>query len=327
MADLPGDNDKRESGGIHRDATDQAPVRHPIILSESGDPYPETTRPGAKIIELLKGVGSEKILNIVLTAIIAFSAITQTVVSCKNNATTATQTEKLIRAAQMSAHSAAHNAAAATSFSQSADSINGGIENAVKKLTLQANQAGRSAQAAEDAVGINQTQMRLDQRAWIGFQDIKIERTTAVGDGGASNPENLSVYTKKAILDIKGVHLSLVNFGKTPGTIENLEGTMAMGGQSQIVEGLNPNVLDSSIGIMVPSPPKILIPQQSSKLEFGGARMERTIAMQPLAIVSVRVDYLDIWKEKHTTKLCFYISWRMGEAFNYCPDPGSNTED
>jgi hypothetical protein len=121
--------------------------------------------------------------------------------------------------------------------------------------------------------------------------------------------------------------LSLVNFGKTPGTIEKLEGTMAMGAQSQIVNGLNPNTIGSIIGMIAPSPPNILIPQQASKLEFGGVRMERTIEMQPLAIVRVRVDYLDIWKERHTTKLCFYMSWRMVEAFNYCPDPDSNSED
>jgi hypothetical protein len=199
MADPPDDNDKRESGGLYRDPTEHAPVKHPIILSESGDPYPEKTSSRAqKIIEILKGVGSEKILNIVLTAIIAFSTVWQALISRANNAATATQTDKLIRAAQMSAHSAAHNAAAATSFSQSADSINAGVENAVKKLTLQANQAGRSAQAAEDAVGITQTQMRLDQRAWIGFQDIKIERTIAVELG------DQSPSTKKATLDIKG---------------------------------------------------------------------------------------------------------------------------
>jgi hypothetical protein len=102
---------------------------------------------------------------------------------------------------------------------------------------------------------------------------------------------------------------------------------MFMGSHGQSVNGLNPSELNSSLGMLVPNPPRILIPRQSSKLEFGGVKMEGTIAIQPLAIVKVRFDNLDIWKEKHTTKLCFYMSWSMGEAFNYCPDPDSNSED
>jgi hypothetical protein len=70
------------------------------------------------------------------------------------------QTQKLIDAATQIKN-------AGWTFSGAAQGINNAGWNAVGKLKLQADQTSRSATAAEDAVKATQTQMRLDQRAWI----------------------------------------------------------------------------------------------------------------------------------------------------------------
>jgi hypothetical protein len=106
--------------------------------------------------EILDRVKTGERWMIFLTAIVAGSAIFQTVQSCNNNASTAKQVDRIICAAD-------RIGGAADSFSGSASRINDGVVGAVGKLQKQVEETERSRKSAGRS-------SRIDERAWVSFQ-------------------------------------------------------------------------------------------------------------------------------------------------------------
>lgn len=112
-------------------------------------------------------------LELILSGAITFFALCQLAVTILNNRSTSNQVDKIIGAANSIKDSASQIKTAGWVFSGAAQGINNAGWNAVGKLQMQADQVGRSADAAHDAVGATKEQMRLDQRAWLGAGDAK----------------------------------------------------------------------------------------------------------------------------------------------------------
>ncbi len=155
-----------------------------------------------------KEVGTDRKIELLLAVAITFFAGAQWVTSCQNNASTSEQANKLITAAQMSAHSAAHNAAAAQNFAESAQSINHGISDAVGRLQDQARVtelARETSQAAsKKALQATIENFRTEQRPWLVF---RLTPTTPVKWEGADQWG----------LDLNFA-IDVQNLGKTPAT-------------------------------------------------------------------------------------------------------------
>jgi hypothetical protein len=100
-------------------------------------------------------------------------------------------THALAQASSNAADAAADQADASQQFSDTAEDINEGIAGAVDQLEAAADNAKASIKATQDA-------LRLDQRAWVGTEDISSVPTT---------PETDKVWD---------VNVSMKNSGKTP---------------------------------------------------------------------------------------------------------------
>jgi hypothetical protein len=99
------------------------------------------------------------------------------------------QTDKLLDYAKTQASAASDIGDAAQQFSDTAEDTNGAVSDAVEQLRIAANNAKESIRATQNA-------MRLDQRAWIGYQ----------------GPSNVS-FTEKESLKAS---LRFANTGKSP---------------------------------------------------------------------------------------------------------------
>lgn len=99
--------------------------------------------------------------------------VVQLVTTISNNRGATRQTEQIIEAAKISAHSAAHNAAAAQSFSESASSINKNITDAVSKLNTQATQTEAIAMASKQSLAQARTQFAQDERPYMWIDDTR----------------------------------------------------------------------------------------------------------------------------------------------------------
>jgi UPF0716 family protein affecting phage T7 exclusion len=175
-------------------------------------------------------------------------------------------------------------------------------------------------QENEKALQATIDDFRLDQRAWIGFQTIDVERNPSpvVHDNDTGRP-----ITK---LDMKGIHLVIVNTGKTPATIDRFEGATYSWHQNPDFKGPDlSNKVGSTLGMFVPVPPGLMIPGQTAKAEAGGGTMTGTMMSVPFEMTKIEVDYRDAWNKPHTTKLCIYVTYWQINHFDYCPMPGSNS--
>lgn len=112
----------------------------------------------------LRRVGPDRLIELLLTAVIAFFAYVQLKTTTANYSSTTQQTNQLITAANTSASAADKNAAAAHSFALSAQGINHGIADTVSRLNLQAQAtkdlaaaAGRQADRALAQANATQT--------------------------------------------------------------------------------------------------------------------------------------------------------------------------
>jgi hypothetical protein len=152
--------------------------------------------------------GGDRQVELILALAITFFSAAQWITSCANNSSTTTQTNQLIRAANINACAARRiaaasnrNATAAESFATTAGLINGGIGDAVKKLETQAKEIESSRKssvdAAQKALQVSIDNSRLDERAWIGIGDAAVTIS-------ATEPFKVTMTTK--------------NVGKTPAT-------------------------------------------------------------------------------------------------------------
>jgi len=131
-----------------------------------------------KWIDHLWSRDPDRQLELILALSIAFFSLCQLVVTILNNVSTSAQVDKMIVSAGSIKDSAGEIKNAGWVFSGAAQGINNAGWNAVGRLQDQANQVGRSANAAENAVRVTQEQMRLDERAWVGFTDATVTLST-----------------------------------------------------------------------------------------------------------------------------------------------------
>ncbi len=247
------------------------------------------------------------------------------------------QTQKLIEAANINAEAAKQiaeaskrNATAAESFSTSADQIKDKMASAVDQLHTQAERMEASRKSTEkassDALQASIDNFRLDQRAWLGVQSIQVE---SEGSGTIDNSLVGQARIRSLSIDLKGIHLVLKNTGKTPAAVQSFQGKLYTGKEGWDSHGFDIDKLDTRGWMGVINPPGVLIPEQTVKGDFSGFKLYGDGAIYPLIVAVVRVDYLDVWRKPHTTKLCIYLDPHQsnGNSFTYCPMTGSNSED
>lgn len=125
-----------------------------------------------KWVEHLWSRDPDRQVELILAAAIALFAFVQLILTVVNNYSTSQQVDKIIAVAGSIRDSAGEIRSAGWTFSGAAIGINNANWNAVGRLQDQADQVKRSAAAAENAVKATQEQMRLDQRAWVGFANV-----------------------------------------------------------------------------------------------------------------------------------------------------------
>ncbi|WP_161557710.1 hypothetical protein [Acidisarcina polymorpha] len=91
--------------------------------------------------------------------------------------------QKQACAAHQIAEASQRNATAAEEFATSAGLINRGVEDAVKKLQLQADQASRSADATKSAADTARETLRKSQRPWVNAESFVPTTFTLPPDG------------------------------------------------------------------------------------------------------------------------------------------------
>jgi hypothetical protein len=220
MTETTGTNDRK-------DLSEQSGhSNHKHIVDAHGDPYrgAEATGKGAERVKRLKkNLRFEKALNILLTAIIAASAVGQWFITYFNNKSSGEQTDKIIQAEQKTSQAAANNSAAATRFSQSAESINREIESAVGKLADQA-------VAARTLAELSRSQFGLVQRPWISvetqisvYQPDVVVATDSNGNHITQTPQERFKTPSQIIAgDLSATFtINFRNVGHTPATHES----------------------------------------------------------------------------------------------------------
>ena len=225
MSDIGGQQGAANSESDKKDSTNEASIDSSLVKTQELDPRISNAandivkdhqeKPSIKAPKTYQGeINTEKeILDRVktserwmiwLTAVVAFTAIFQTVQSCNNNASTSKQVDKVICAANRIGE-------AADKFSTSAANINTGIGKAVDKLGDQAGatndlgkQAGIQASAATQSVAILKRQFIADHRPYVSIFKTEFTGSTTANDIQPISGQPLSV------------DLNYVNNGKGP---------------------------------------------------------------------------------------------------------------
>ncbi|HTJ30721.1 MAG TPA: hypothetical protein VL346_09485 [Acidobacteriaceae bacterium] len=126
----------------------------------------ESTAKPKPWLSRLFGVEPDRQTELLLALAITFFAAAQWITSCQNNASTSTQVNRLITAADRIDD-------AADSFSRSASGINRGVSDAVGKLQSQVDKMDASRKSADrnSAVAMQTTidSFHREERAWIGI--------------------------------------------------------------------------------------------------------------------------------------------------------------
>lgn len=124
------------------------------------------------------------------TVFYAGAAVIQICMFQRSSKQAAEQTDKLIAAAKISASDATQNAAAAQSFAGSALKINSAIDDAVRKLQIQAEKmdAARVASERQPQQSLQATidNFHREQRAWIAPTNVRL-------DGGLTPGKEIKV--------------------------------------------------------------------------------------------------------------------------------------
>lgn len=244
--------------------------------------------------EILDRVKTGERWMIFLTAIVAGSAIFQTVQSCNNNASTAKQVDRIICAAD-------RIGGAADRFSGSAAHINEGIGNAVIKLQAQAEKMDTARQSSETnsqkALDASIQASRLDERPWIVGNGLSL----------SSEPEEGKMPT---------VTITLRNTGKTPAL--------------NMFPASHPSISDNCLPwneTKLPAPKSIgiLAPGQTG-LSFATdplTYMKLPIDAYNAGInkycVRAKVLYTDADKIQHWSTICMsHTHGRPLDQFDYC---------
>ncbi len=128
----------------------------------------------------------DRVVELFLAFAIAIVASVQLYTTINNNSGTSQQTDQLIAAAKISAYASNQNAQASRNFADSARSINGGINDAVGKLSRQASIADEaratSQEASRESLSSTIRAFHLDQRAWVSIKSVKLTKPLSVSD-------------------------------------------------------------------------------------------------------------------------------------------------
>lgn len=181
-----------------------------------------------------------------------------------------------------------------------------------------ARESSRQAAAALQATINN---FNRDQRAWLGFQSIKIdgkERTFGI----PVPRDRHRPYT----FEIDGVSLELVNTGKTPATIDDFDARIYAGHQPWDTPQFYGAQYGGSIKLSV-NGPKVIAPGQKSTAESQSLVIDGTVPRLPSIKVDGLVTYRDAQNVTHSTKLCIYTDVFHPTTYTFCPGAQDNYEN
>ena len=124
-------------------------------------------------------IGWDRVIELVLTGVIAYASSVQLYTVIENNKSTSVQSERLLQSANRIDD-------AADSFSSSASKINGGVGAAVVQLQAQAEKmdAARttSEAASKKALDASIEASREEQRAWVVIKNVKLTKPLSTTD-------------------------------------------------------------------------------------------------------------------------------------------------
>jgi len=268
--------------------------------------------------------------EIILAAAIALLAVAQVFLAAvqlfttlSNNAATSHQTDQLITASQFSAYASDQNARAASSFARSAQSIDKEIGEAVDKLNKQAEATNDISSAAQDqataalaASVTSQQALVLNQRPWIGIDDISFSYSFQV-------PETYGVMQPPVQLKMS-ISYSVKNVG--PSAAIDVIPSFA-------ISALDADVLPRSIF------PECTVPDKSHPTEPNRpvfflmpgektAKQQRDKFASPereglkkadVIWVQVCISYRDKFGEYYSTKLTYVSSYKPDSPYVTVP--------
>lgn len=261
---------------------------------------------------LLGRIKKGELLIIVLTGIVALSAVAQFFETRSNNQASSKQAEKLIAASQV-------NACAATKFATSAASISAGVAGAVTTLGKQA--------------GDTQRFFQMDERPWVEIGSIKTTAFPPVP--GTGTIFKFSIYPKNIGKTLaRNLRIQLQDVGGGPELMSNKHGIKMY--QDQLFhEAENPKkrIMDPD----TPSPQTLAPGEQSIVPVYaggtepqrvpvysGGTEPQRELYSYTLG----KFSYIDAFGVPHWKHFCFFVLNSRGELANcqYGNDEDRNPE-
>jgi hypothetical protein len=160
----------------------------------------------------------------------------------------------------------------------------------------------KSAKKSEEALNANIEASRTDQRAWVGFEDVRVTAQIGIPSRFSFNLKN----TGKT----PALHASLQYYIKNLNRGEKLQFTYK-GITTEPTRGLIPPNATVFVNLTNAAP--------------DAAEMNRIRVEEKRVYSYGRVNYADIFGRPHWTTFCTYMA-RDGSAMTYCPEY-NNTDD
>ena len=238
-------------------------------------------------------------MNVLLTAVIAITGVVGIILVIQAGE----DTKKMIRAAQQ-------QACAASSFAESADSINQGVGNAASQLAQQ--------------VGDNESFFRTDERAWVVISSIE-KTLTIPPDPPFGTIFKFSIFPKNVGKTVaRNVRIHAENPNASASFMENRHAIIMSEDQLFHLSG------SKKRAIMPDNPgPQTLAPGAQSPVPvFSGGQEPQVLSdgNYRYSFILGRIDYIDAFGVKHWTHFCYFIENSRGELANctYGNDQDSN---
>jgi hypothetical protein len=203
-------------------------------------------------------------------------------------------TARIVTASETEASAATKNAAAAASFSSSADGINAQTKLAVEKFERIANASEEGIKANREAAGnaLNASidAARTEQRAWVGIEDVKVTETSE------GSPIGVTVWVR--------------NTGKTPAL--NLKNVTIIGRAypPDELSDTDFRLVDDGVdfarmpGTLMPGAP-VSVPVHTV-YPMTAQRLDDIKSGREVLYVWGTIRYEDVFKRTHSTKFCVF---------------------
>lgn len=217
------------------------------------------------------------------------------------------QTDHLITAANTSAQAADHTANSALRFARSAERIDDGIVEAVKRLEAQANALDQSRKTSEresnKALQSSLEVSRLDQRAWMGV-------STIVG------PMTLGAEFSSTVIS--------VNTGRTPAlhvTMYVSSQAVPRGGRADFTK----LIAVRASGVVPPSGGMSVTTHSPNGLIISQPNIDVYRTGQITVAVFGKVTYSDVFGRPHWQTFCYNLEGKDLQTYDIC-DYGNNVD-